>query len=153
MQALGTGHSAPPVSTQCVGKGANSDLFLCLRGSAFAFGPSPPPNTAAAVGRQALPPPSAPACQPARVSVRRLLCLAAVTASLSPISVPPHSLLPTTRRTGRFWTSSFAQSPSSPHARRARHARHGCLAPHVLYCAHIAISVGVTEAGGKAGAP
>ena len=45
-------------------------------------------------------------------------------------------------------------------ARRVSRARHGYLAPHVLYCAHIAISVGVSHcdrvteaAGGKAGAP
>ena len=42
MQALGAGHRGPPASTQRVGKGANSDLFLCLRG------PSLPPSTATA---------------------------------------------------------------------------------------------------------
>ena len=81
MQALGAGHRGPPASTQRVGKGANSDLFLCLR---HRLGPSLPPSTATAFGRRALPPPSAPACRPVRVSVRLLLCLSALTASLSP---------------------------------------------------------------------
>ena len=42
----------------------------------------------------------------------------------------------------------FISVPAAP----AR-ARHGYLAPHILYCAHITISVVVAEAGGKAGAP
>ena len=63
--------------------------------SAFAFAT---PSTATAVGRRALPPPSAPACLPARVSVRRLLCLAALTASLSPY---PLSVTKPRRRRGR----------------------------------------------------
>ena len=67
------------------------------------------------------------------------------------------------RAHGRYCSMSLPRPrPHSAHhahrqyrarARRARRARHGYLAPHVLYCAHIAISVGVTEAGGKAGAP
>ena len=100
MQALGTGHSAPPVSTQCVGKGANSDR-LRLRPFATAkhCHSRRSASTATAVGT------CLPACPGQRETAALPRCSHGIPVSLPPLN--PHCLR-------QLWPCLLSLSPSSP---------------------------------------